>query len=130
MPSSPVHYQYGMGTGCDQGADLMQVKVHRARIGAGENQRRSGVTGRTNRAEYVRPLIALIAQRHRAAAAFGPAVSQAALLTNPGFVLPPEFDRPPAHGFGNDLCDELGEVFLCVSWAAASALGCRGRTEI
>jgi hypothetical protein len=41
------------------------------------------------------------------------------LLTNTGFVLPPQFDRLAARLLWDRGGDQLGKVFLCVSWAVA-----------
>lgn len=52
------------------------------------------------------------------------------MLADPGFILPPEFDRPITRLGRDDAGDKGGKVFLCASWASPFALGWRGRTEI
>src|ERR1700674_5288958 len=68
-------------------------------------------------------------QDGRTAAALCPDAGQCALLTNPGFVLPPKFDRFFARMLGDDGFDQIGEVFLCVSCAAGSCCGWGGRPD-
>jgi hypothetical protein len=46
------------------------------------------------------------------------------------FFLPPQLDRLALCGRGNDGSNQVGEVFLCTSCAAASAWGWRGRAEM
>ena len=51
------------------------------------------------------------------------------LLANPGFVLPPKFDRLFARMLGDCGGDQIGKVLLCASCAAGSCCGWRGRTD-
>lgn len=77
----------------------------------------------------LRPLVAAVAWRDRATALLRPDIGPATLLADTRLILQPELDRLTA-GFGrNGGGDQLGVVFLCVSWAATSASGWRGRTE-
>lgn len=61
--------------------------------------------------------------------AIGPGTGQGALLTDPGFILEPDFEWPATHGLGQGLIYVLREVFLNASCAAGSDLGCWGRTD-
>ena len=60
----------------------------------------------------------------------GHRLRQRALLTDAGLVLPPKLDRLVARMRGDGGSDQIGKVFLCASWIAASCSGHRGRTEI
>jgi hypothetical protein len=102
-------------------ADLLEVQVHRLRVGIRQDQGRTDVAMRADGAEYVGPFAALIPGW--TASALGPDASQCALLTNPGFVLPPKFNRLFARMLGDRGFDQIGKVFLCVSCAAGSCCG-------
>ena len=102
-------------------ADLLEVQVHRLRVGIRQDQGRTDVAMRADGAEYVGPFAALM--RGWTASALGPDASQCALLTNPGFVLPPKFNRLFARMLGDRGFDQIGKVFLCVSCAAGSCCG-------
>jgi len=104
-------------------ADLLEVQVHRLRVGIRQDQGRTDVAMRADGAEYVGPFAALIPRRGWTASALGPDASQCALLTNPGFVLPPKFNRLFARMLGDRGFDQIGKVFLCVSCAAGSCCG-------
>ena len=69
--------------------DFRQMQVHGLGVDFGQDQADADAAGRTNRPENIRPIVALIAWRARSAAALGPDVGQAALLTDAGLVLPP-----------------------------------------
>lgn len=129
MPSGSVKEQDGVTAGRHLAADLLEMQVHRFGIGIRQDQSRADIATRTDSAEYVGPLTTLVARRGRAAAALGPNAGQRALLANPGFILPPKFDRFFARMLGDDGFDQIGKVFLCVSCAAGSCRGCRGRTD-
>ena len=100
------------------------MQVHRFGVDLGQHQGGTDPARGADRAEQIGPLVALIARRPRAAALLSPDVGQAALLTDPRFVLPPQFDRLAAGMLRNDSGDQFGEVFLCASCAAASCSGC------
>ncbi len=118
-----VHDQDGMGAWRDDAADLLKMRRHRPGIGARQNQ--TGGTGAlgTDGAEEIGPFVALIAWRGGACPASRPDPGQASFLANPGFVLEPDLDRLRFGGIRQSVVDEVGEVFLKVSWTAASALG-------
>src|SRR5215218_10206474 len=88
------------------------------------------VTRRTDGSEQIGPVVALIARRPRPGAALGPHAGQRALLADTGFILPPELDRLAARVRRDGSDDQIGKVFLCACWIAASCSGQRGRTEI
>jgi hypothetical protein len=97
--------------GCDLGADLGQVQVHR--LGVDERQHEGGAdaTGRADGTEQIRPVVTLIARCAGAAAPVCPDVGQAALLTDAGFILPPEFDRLAARLLRDRGRDQFSEVY-------------------
>ena len=129
MPAGAVERDDGVRARRDLGADLGEVQVHR--LGVDERQHEGGAnpSGRADRTEQIGPVVALIARRARTAALLGPDVGQAALLTDTGFVLPPQLDRLAARPLGDAGGNQFGEVFLCASWASTSCSGCFGRTD-
>src|SRR6185437_1416211 len=106
------------------------MQVHRFGVGLRQHQTNADLALRANGAKYVGPVTALVAQRRWTRAPFGPDVGQRALLADACLVLPPELDWLAAHLLRDGVGDQAGKVFLCVSWADASACGWRGRTEI
>jgi hypothetical protein len=89
MPAGAIQHDDRMRTRRDPAADLGQMQVHGFGIGLRQHQSRANTARRTNGAEDVRPVVALIARRGRPAALPGPDMGQAALLADTGFVLPP-----------------------------------------
>jgi hypothetical protein len=110
-----------MRAGCDLRADLREMQVHRLDVDVWQDQCRTNPAGGTDGAKDVGPFVSLISRLAGATARLRPDISQAALLADPGFVLPPELDRLAAGVLGNGRRDEGGEVFLCASCAAESA---------
>ena len=113
MPAGTVERDHGMRALHDLRADLLEVQVHRIDIDVRQDESGTDPTCRTNGAEDVGPLVSLIPWPARASALFCPDVSQAALLADPGFILPPELDRFAAGVVGNGGGDQRGE-FFCV----------------
>ena len=70
-------------------------------IGVRQHEPRATASCRTYSAKQIGPLVTLIARHAGSAAALRPDAGQAALLTNTGFVLPPQFDRFFSRGRGN-----------------------------
>ena len=93
-------------------------------VDRGQNQRRCGTLGRADGSKQIGPLVALIAAASGTAAPLGPHIGQGALLTDPGLVLPPEFDGFAFGGIRDGVGDQVGEVFLCASSACLSCSGC------
>src|SRR5450631_252377 len=93
MPSGSIEEEDGVTALRHLAADLLEMQVHRLRIGIWQDQGHTDIALRADSAKYVGPFAALIPRRGWAAAALGPDASQCALLTNPGFVLPPKFNR-------------------------------------
>ena len=121
MPSRAVQRQHRKGPLADLDADFLQMQVHGVNIGVRQHKPGADASRRAHRAEQIRPLVSLIARCGRSATAFRPDAGQAALLTNPRFILPPQLDRLTLCAGRDRGGDQLGEVFLCASCAAASA---------
>lgn len=68
MPSGAVAYQQRVGRDRDLGADLLEVLIHRLGVGAGHDYRRAGTLGRTDRAEQIDGIVAVVAAHGRPAA--------------------------------------------------------------
>ena len=120
MPSGAVDNDDGMGAGCHGLADLGQMQGHGLFVGERHDEGGAGAAGRADSAEDVGPAVSAVARSGWSATLFRPDVGQRALLADPGFVLPPEFDRLAASVLGNRGGDQGGEVFLCASIAATS----------
>ena len=123
MPPGAIQQQDGVCASRDMAADLNQMQVHRLGIGLRQDKGCAGAARRTDRTEDIGPIVALIARCRRPGALFRPDVGQAALLADPCFILPPEFDRLAAGLGRNGVSDQCGKVFLCASWAELSACG-------
>jgi hypothetical protein len=128
MPSGSIEEEDGVTALRHLAADLFKMQIHRLRIGIRQDQGRPYIAMRADSAKYIGPFAALIARRGRAAAALGPHPGQCALLANPGFVLPPKFNRLFTGMLRDRGFDQIGKLFLCVSAAAGSCCGWRGRT--
>jgi hypothetical protein len=124
-----VQDENGVRADGDLLADLHQMEGHGLCIGVGQNQRCRRLAGGADRAENIGPFIALIARCAPARPAFGPHSRQRALLADASFVLKPDFEGFGLGLLGKAFGDELGEVFLKVSWASGSLFGCCGRTD-
>ena len=123
MPASAVADQHGMCAGTDLLADLGEVDGHRLAVDPGCNNGGAHGPRRTDRAEDVGRVVAIVANRRWAAAAQRPLIRQRALLADAGFILEPDLDRL-ASRFRRQGCGYKGrEVFLKASCAAASFLG-------
>src|SRR5687768_15062027 len=68
-------------------ANLVEVELHRFRIGEGQRQRGAGAAGRADRAEQVGALVALVGWLTRPRPAPGPLPHEAVLLADAGLVL-------------------------------------------
>ena len=130
MPACAVEQNDGMAVGRDDASDLGEVQVHRLGVGLGQDERGAEIARGTDRAEQIGPIVALIARRAWPAAALGPDAGQRPLLADARFVLPPQFDRLALRMRRDAGRDQIGEVFLCASWAAPSCSGQCGRTDM
>lgn len=123
MPSGAIDGDDGVGTGLDGLSDRGEVVVHRLAADFGHDQSDAEITRGTDGAEDIGEVVALIADRGGTCAFQRPDIGQAALLADPGLILPPQFDRLGAGVLGDRLGDQAGEVFLCAAWASGSACG-------
>src|SRR5689334_1835523 len=104
-------------------ADLAQMLGHGFAIHRRHDDGRSDGSIRTDGAEQIGGVVAIVAHRNRARPAGSPDVSQCALLPNSGFVLKPHLDRLVGGSLRHSLAYQGDKVFLYASWAAASFFG-------
>ena len=71
--------------------NLGEVQVYGLAVDVRQDERRSKIALGTDGTEQIGPVVALVAPRP--ATARGPDAGQRALLSDAGFVLPPDFDR-------------------------------------
>ena len=106
-----------MSAGCHGDADLFEMQVHRIRIAERQDEPRTLALGRTDGAEDVGPIRALVMGRARSRSAPGPAPRDLVLLAYARFVLKPDFDLGAFAKFRPDLRHLRREVFLKASRA-------------
>ena len=116
-----------MSTGRDGGGYFGEVERHLRSIAARQHQARSLALSRADRTVDIGRCRALILGSRRPCAAFGPSPCDAVLLTDPGFVLPPQLYGRPTRECRFDRCQLGWEVFLRTSMASAPCAWCRGR---
>ena len=121
MPSGAIEYHDRMTVRHDVAFDVGQVQVHGFGIGLG--QASATAARRTDSAEQISPIVTLVARCWRPAAALRQDAGQRALLTDTGFVLPPDLDRLAACVRRNTAGNQIGEVFLNASCAAMCLCG-------
>ncbi len=119
VPARLIHQQDGMGIGGDGLGYLGEVQVHRRGVAEGQNQPRRLAFGRTDRAEDVGRLGALIVRGRRPRTAQGPTPGDLVLLADPGLVLEPDLYALARRLAGRDRRQTGREVFL----KAAAASG-------
>ena len=88
-----------MRAGRDLAADFGQMQVHRLGVDSGQYESSPYPAGGADGAEQIGPVVTLVAGSARSAALGCPDVGQAALLADPGFILPPKLDRLAAGVF-------------------------------
>jgi hypothetical protein len=69
------------------------VKLHHVGVRVGQRQGRSDTASRTDRAEQIGVVVALIGGLSWSRSTPGPLTDEAVLLADPGFILEPDFDR-------------------------------------
>src|ERR1700674_2713394 len=74
--------------------------------------RDTSIAARTDRAEQIGVLVALILRLTRARALLGPLVGETVLLSDPHFILEPHLDRGCGCKLAHYLCDTRGKVFF------------------
>ena len=93
VPAGSVEQQDRMGALGDGAGDLVEVKLHRLRVGEGQGQRRARAASRTDRAEQVGALVALVGRLARPRSASRPLPHATVLLADARLVLEPDLDR-------------------------------------
>jgi len=87
MPSGAVEQQDGVRAHGDMARDFIEMKLHGGSVGEGQSERRALAARRTDRAEEIGILVALIGRLARARAALGPLPHEAVLLADASFIL-------------------------------------------
>ena len=82
-----------MGALGDIARDFVEMKLHHVGVGMRKRQSRSDAADRTDRAEQIGVVIALVGGLPWPRPASGPLPDKAVLLADPGLVLKPDFDR-------------------------------------
>lgn len=96
----------------DMEGDFLKMHVHRLAVAAGHDDTGTLAFGGTDGTEDPGRGSALILGCRRAGSSLRPATGQFGLLTNPGFVLPPQlYARALAEALF-DFCQAGGETFL------------------
>ncbi len=111
MISGAVENQRGMRAGRDDLGDFRQMHRHRLGVGLRQDERGGDLARRAGGSKNVGPDVALIARRAGSGSASGPYPRQRALLSDPGPVLKPDFERLAARRVWKSLRDNVGDVF-------------------
>ena len=119
VPAGPVEHDHGVGFGGDGAGDLVEVHLHGFGVAAGQDQAGTLAVLRTNGAEDIGRLRALVVRRARPCAAPRPAPREAVLLADPRLVLPPYLYRGAGRQARRDLRQLGREAFLKASSAYA-----------
>ncbi len=130
MPPGPVHQHNRMRLSGDMAADLVEMHLHGFGVRPGQHERRPLAVSRTDGAEQIGVPIALIGRLAGARAFSCPKAGQAVLLTQPRFVLEPDFNRRSRRQVSYMRLERVGEVFLNALMIRLSCLGCCGRALI
>jgi hypothetical protein len=120
MPSGLIEQNHRMSAVINHRADFGKVCLHGGRVAIRHDETGSFALRRTDGAENVSPFRALIVRRTRTSSAPCPSACDFVLLSDPGFVLEPDFyfrfRREPL----SDRRQLVGEVFLNSSIASVS----------
>ena len=99
------------------------MKLHGIRVGERKRQRGACATGRTDRAEEIRALIALVGGLAWPRSSSCPLPYEAVLLADPRLVLEPDLDGLALRNASQVGAQRSGEVFLNTSIVLASCAG-------
>jgi hypothetical protein len=69
------------------------VELHHVSVGVGQREGRSDAAGRADRAEQIGVVVTLVGGLPWPRSAPGPLADKTVLLSNPGLVFKPDFDR-------------------------------------
>src|SRR5512134_1050098 len=118
-----------MGARRHLGCDFVQMPLHGLGVAAGEDEGGADAAIGTDGAEDVSRLGALIVRRRGAGTLLGPAAGDLVLLSDPGFILPPQFYVGSGRQGGPHLCQRGGKAFLKSSMALPFWAEWRGRAD-
>jgi hypothetical protein len=127
MPAGAIDLQQAMRVWRHGAADLLEMLVHGCNVDRRHDQARPDAPRGADGAKQIGPAIASVARLRRPTAAARPDTRQRALLTNPGLVPPPDFQRLAARLGRQRFIDQRGKVFVCACWRARSRSGWNGR---
>ena len=127
MPSGAVDLHQAVRARCDVAADFGKMLAHGLKVERRHDKACTHAARRAHGAEYVGPGVATITRCRRSAAAGRPHAGLRALLAYAGFILPPDLQRFAGSVGRQGGRYQVGKVFLCVCWAAASCSGWNGR---
>jgi hypothetical protein len=121
MPAGLVDKKGGVRAWGNLGCDFSEVEIHRLRIAAWHDERRTLAVLGTDRAEDIGGGGSLVFRRARARAALGPAARDLVLLADARLVCKPDFYGGGLNAFFMpDLRQALREAFLKSSIAPAA----------
>jgi hypothetical protein len=123
VPPGSVEQQDGVGSLRDRAGDLVEVKLHRFGVGEREGQGRARAASRTDRAEQVGALVALISGLARSRSALRPLPYDTVLLADPRLILEPDLDGFFPRDVGQMGSQRGRKVFLNASIVRASCVG-------
>ena len=104
-----------MGALGDVARDFVEVELYRRGVGIGQGERGADAAGRTDGAEQIGVVIALVGRLSRPCSAPGPLSDLAVLLADTGLVLEPDLDRRRVQQAGEMNAQRAREVFLKAS---------------
>ena|SRR5271155_5427347 len=123
MPSGAIEQQDGVGALSDIARDLVEVKLHHVGVRVGQRQSRSDTASRTDRAEQIGVVVALVGGLSGPCSTPGPLADEAVLLADPGLVLKPDLDRGRLGEAFEMGLQRAWEVFLNASTIRSSCAG-------
>jgi hypothetical protein len=100
--------------------DFIKVQLHRLGVGVGQGERRADAARRTDGAEQIGVVVALVGRLARPRSALGPLSDLAVFLSDTGFVLEPDFDRRRVRQAGEAGAQRAREVSLKASTVRSS----------
>ena len=126
MPAGPVHQDNGVGIALHTTADFVEMLLHGMGICPRHHQRRADAAGRTYGARQTGAFVSLVRRLARPGSPFRPQAHLTVLLTDPGFVLEPDFYSPALRQMAYVGFERSGEVFLNASMTLVFWPGWRG----
>src|SRR4051812_736461 len=130
MPAGLVEHDDRMRLWGKIARHLVEVMLHRLRIGTRHDDCRPGAARGTDRAEQIGRFGTQIGQRPWPCAAPRPAPGARVLLAEPHLILKPDFYRRLRGELCRDLAHSLDEIFLDASIRVGSCPRWRGRAEM